>query len=508
VTKPAPRRLPDMSEEARIAKQKAELLEEFNKRYMVVNDAGRVVVFQPVHDDVLNRTLYMRLSFDDFNRLYSNRHVPVLINQKGETVYDTAGKVWLGHEERKQYIHGVVFDPTGRQRDGVFNLWKGFAVTPRPGSWDKLREHIWDVICQGDDSNFRYLMCWMARMAQYPAQQGEVAVMLRSDKHGTGKGTLANALRYIMGQHGMCVRNSKHLVGNFNLHLRDCLFLFADEALFAGDKAHVGVLQSLITEDTLTIEGKYMNLVEEPNYLHLMLSSNAEWVIPAALSDRRFFVLEVSDKHVRDYPYFKALYHELEHGGYEAMLHELLTMDLSDFNVRDVPQTEGLDQQKQLSLDDDHRWWQDVLFRGYVYQSELGLEEEFGEWIETIATELLFKGYEQYAKRHRFRHPLTLPLFGRFLHKMLKPLLRPGQTIEALKSRPGSVLVGEHMTENGARTVHARKPCYNLGTLMECRFAFFEVTGLQIDWDHEIANEPPVRAAEGARVGERKRLFH
>ena len=38
-----------------------------------------------------------------------------------------------------------------------------------------------------------------------------------------------------MGQHALKISNAKHLVGNFNSHLRDCVFLFADEAFFAGD---------------------------------------------------------------------------------------------------------------------------------------------------------------------------------------------------------------------------------------------------------------------------------
>src|ERR1035437_7635664 len=100
---------------------------------------------------------------------------------------------------------------------------------------------------------------------------------------GTGKSTLAKAIRRIMGQHGLAISNGKHLTGNFNVHLQDCVFLFADEAFYAGDPSHVGVLKSLITEDSLTIEAKYQNAVESPNFLHLMMASNEEWVVPATL---------------------------------------------------------------------------------------------------------------------------------------------------------------------------------------------------------------------------------
>jgi Mesyanzhinovviridae DNA primase len=129
-----------------------------------------------------------------------------------------------------------------------------------------------------------------------------------------------------------------------------------DQAFFAGDKAHVGVLKSLITEESLTVEGKGSNIVQAPNYLHIMMASNEEWVVPADLHDRRFFVLAVGDEHRGDRAYWDALYNELENSGYDAMLHELLSMNISGFNVRSVPQTEGLQEQKQETLDLNYRW--------------------------------------------------------------------------------------------------------------------------------------------------------
>ncbi len=104
--------------------------------------------------------------------------------------------------------------------------------------------------------------------------------------------------------------------------LRDCVFLFADEAFFAGDKQHVGVLKSLITESSLTIEGKYANAVEFPNYLHIMMASNEDWVVPADLRSRRFYVQNVPDTYVGNYAYFEKIRKQLDAGGYTAMLHD------------------------------------------------------------------------------------------------------------------------------------------------------------------------------------------
>ena len=67
-------------------------------------------------------------------------------------------------------------------------------------------------------------------MVQRPERQAETAIVMRGEKEGTGKGILARALLYLMGQHGYAISNAKHLTGQFNAHLRDCVFLFGDEA--------------------------------------------------------------------------------------------------------------------------------------------------------------------------------------------------------------------------------------------------------------------------------------
>ena len=122
--------------------------------------------------------------------------------------------------------------------------------------------------------------------------------------------------------------------------------LFADEAFFAGDKQHVGVLKAIITEPTIAIEAKYRAVIEARNFLHVIMASNEEWVVPASLEARRFFVLDVSNEKVGHYDYFKAIQDELDAGGYGAMLHDLLKVGLANFKVAAVPQTEGLATQK------------------------------------------------------------------------------------------------------------------------------------------------------------------
>ena len=94
-----------------------------------------------------------------------------------------------------------------------------------------------------------------------------------------------------------------------------------------------------------------------------------------------------------DHAYFAAIWKQMEAGGYAAMLHDLLALDLTTFNVRAVPTTEGLQRQRKLSLQTTEAWWLDCLERGYVFRSRLGLEQDFAVWHDQISTELLFSSY-------------------------------------------------------------------------------------------------------------------
>ena len=464
------------------------VVEEFNSRFMVVNEAGKAIIYAPGFDQILKRRVFNRMTFDDFRRLYMNRLIRVGTDDKGNAVWKTAATVWLQHRERRQFTGGVVFDPSGsRQPDDVLNLWNGFAVNPAPGDWSLLLEHIKTIICAGDPERLRYLMGWLAQMMQRPAEQGEVAVVMRGGE-GTGKGTVARAAMHILGSHGLAISNSKHLVGNFNGHLRDAVFLFADEAFFAGDKASIGVLKSLITEPYLTVESKFQNAVQMPNFLHVMMASNEEWVVPASQDARRFFVLEVAETRKNDHAYFVRISKQMDAGGYEAMLHDLLKFDLTGFNVRAVPVTEGLQTQRKLSLPPAELWWKDCLERGYVFRSRLGLEEIFGKWCEEASTELLFASYIEFAKERHERHPMSRETIGRFLVRMG---LRP--------KRLANAPVGEHSVESisgyggtgrtAKANIQSRAPGYRLGTLPAARASFSDATKLQIRWPDEGIEE-------------------
>ena len=369
----------------------ASWVEEMNERYMVVNEGGKTVVYRPTSDPVLNRNYMEKLLFDDLKKAYLNDRVVVGAYKNGAPIYKTKGEAWLEHPQRKQYLGGVTFAPGQEIPADTFNLWQGFAVEPAQGDWSYYRDHIRCVICNGDEKLYDYLMDWMARAVQKPGTQGEVAIVLRG-KRGTGKGTFVNYFGRLFGQHYIYITNAKHLVGSFNAHLRDAVVVFADEAFFAGDKAHTSVLKGMVTDPLITIEAKYKNAVTARNVTHLMLASNDDWVVPAGVDERRFCVLEVCSALKQNHTYFAAIHKQMDNGGLEAMLYDLQLHDLTNFNIRAVPSTGALIDQKILSLRGPEAWLYDCLQRGQI--GHVNWEKDGLEIHKSTA-------YEDYKDRHR-----------------------------------------------------------------------------------------------------------
>jgi hypothetical protein len=105
------------------------------------------------------------------------------------------------------------------------------------------------------------------------------------------------------------------------------------------EKHRGGKLWSLITDSIVDMEGKYKNPEMESNYCNFIICTNNEIPVKISPSDRRFFVLEVSDKHKDGFDYFADLKKERTKQFYEELTEFFLNYNISNFNVRKVPFT-------------------------------------------------------------------------------------------------------------------------------------------------------------------------
>jgi hypothetical protein len=437
-----------------IATEAEDLIDEMNNKYCVVRIGGRTRVM--TFKTEFTRKVPEYLLLEDFKNFLLNRKVVV---GKGAPL----GHYWLSHPRRRQY-EGVVYRPDIQDRvvDGRLNLWQGFATEPRQGDWSLMRNHIKEVLAANNAEIDQYTIRWSAWAVQNPGRRAEVAVVLMGDE-GTGKGIYGRTMCGFFGQHSFHASSSDHLTGKHNEHLQDCSLVFADEAWWPGDKAAEGTIKRNITEDTLIIEPKFIGKMTVPNCLKVIIASNNEWTVPAGISARRFVVSKVSDDHRQDRNYFKLLYAELDRGGREAMLHDLLSLDLGDWHPRLIVNTAALIDQKIRSMDIKMRWWLDLLEEGQL---------PFGCIVDRdcCPSKALYDDHANYVRRSGGRRVDGDNAFGMFLSKVAGPNLRK------VKNRGHKVIL------RGGITTDATGNVYQMPPLKECRERMDKMLSRASDW--------------------------
>ena len=453
-------------------------LAELNGKYALVESVGgkcRVARegFDPslAHHDIEFHLI------DGFRTVHSNRTVSHMVpDGNGGTVmkFEELGKWWLKHPNRRTY-KGVIFYPNHTFPD-MLNLWRGFACDAIPGDCSLFLDHIRDNLCKGNTDHYDFMVGWMAHAVQFPHLPGESAIVMRG-RMGTGKGVFAHTFGGLWGGHYKHITNPKHLLGNFNSQLRDAGLVFADEAFNTQSKLHESALKALITEPRLMVELKGVDVVSMRNCTHNILAGNEDWLVPVRLGDRRFFIVEVDDAHRCDNDYFAAMVKQMEDGGRPALLHHLLSYDLTGFDVRNPPKTGELQRQQDHSMTDLEAFWYDRLEDGRILPDE-------GVWQTEVLKDRLVDAFMDETKTHMSVNQAKVCL-GKFL------IALPGLVRKRLRRQ-----TIEWFTVRNVRRKTVNPWIWCFPTLAECRAHWDKEYGAR-DWPEiEPDDEPQVDAPQ------------
>ncbi len=426
-------------------------LQDLNQWHAIVKIGGKACVLNEDWSPIFDR---MDISFStprDFQIIYGNRTIwePVF-NENGERTHDKAtpiGTAWLKWPDRRQY-EGIEFAPGKNLGKKYYNLFRGFAVTPKKGFCDVFWDHTWQNICAGDIEKFNYLRKWMAHAIQNPAELPGVAIILQG-RQGTGKNMFVDHFGALFGQHYLQVTSTEHLAGRFNAHLRDALILHANEAVWGGDKSKEGSLKALITDSRVTIEFKGKDALTFSNYKRLIISTNEKWPVPVSMDDRRFVLLGVADDRKEDIEYFGDLVKEMKSGGLEALMYDLTHEDLTDFDVRRPPASEGLFDLKMRGMDATEQFLFEYLDNADEGDPENPLDQ--GNWVQEVVKIEIYNKYLEWCNSRKKNYIVPIGVFCCDISRII-------HGVETTRPR---------------RVDGTRPRCFRFPTLAFCR-AFFE----------------------------------
>lgn len=463
---------------------KVAAIEELNENHAVVVRGGKTAVLREHYDPRFERYGVDYFSKKNFTEQFIR---PTVLagddddeaeskgKKKKGSKFKPQGELWFASTSRRQF-NGVYFTPGKQLPKTDLNLWRGFAVEPKdnPSGWSRLKDHILSNIAGGDQNGYSYILNWMAFAVQRLDEPLGVALVLIGLK-GAGKSMLVELFGHLFGQHTFITSRMDDAVGRFNDRLETTLLLGLEEAVAPQNKAADSTLKDLITRSTLRLEGKFFSVWDAPNHLRIIVTSNNERVVRADASERRYAVFEVISPHQYDprgrRAYFGRIVEQMETGGYEAMLGELLNRDIATFNREMIPETEALRRQKLLNLSNDPvRYYLyerltdgiNITVKGADMASPIYLwHESETVWVATVD---LAEDYRAFTEANGLQFNV------RSLQLQLPRYMPDGFESKVRRGREGDTITGSYRA-------------YPFPLLEEARATFEAKTGLKIDRD-------------------------
>jgi len=392
-----------------------DIIERLNKKHAIVDYEGQTLVMNEKWDPSLKRSYLTFSKKKDFIDKYANKLIPDPENPKKII---TEADFWWKHVGRRTY-KGIVFDP-GKDYPDHYNLWRGFAVQPVPGDWSLFQNHILNILASQNNGIHEWIMAWMARIVQDPGGDKPGSAIVLRGGQGTGKTFFAKTFGSLFGKHYLYLSNPKHLTGQFNHHQRDAILVFADEGFLVNDKKAEGILKSMVTEDVINIEQKYRDVQTVKNHINLIIASNNSWIVPAGRDERRFFVVDMSEEQKQNKLYFGEIERQMNNGGREAMMYDLMHLNYSHVDLRTIPITEAQFEQKYSSMSTVEKFWYEKLCDGILYPGQV-------EWEERVPNSEIYNAYKDFVEDIKFKNPSSSAQVGVQLNKLCRGIreIRP-----------------------------------------------------------------------------------
>ncbi len=458
---------------------KDEVIEAFNKEFFVSKLGTKTLVFEPKEDPVTKRQTLVWQDKRNFREMYQSKKTKVSVRGSNKEI--CAVDYWYDHVDMRMYRGGVYFDPSNKLPKNCYNMWQGYKyddpnyVLPeeKDSKLIKYLDHIYRNIASRDMVVFDYVFNWMAKAIQQPWIKAPVALVLRSDDEGVGKGVFANWFGELFGECFQIISDPSQIVGAFNGHLQNCILLHSDEAEFG--KKHHSILKNITTEKFININPKGMSAFQAKSYLHIIMSSNSDFVVPASIGSRRFCILDVLSENRKDDKFFESMRKDMEAGGYKELFYRLKNRDISKFNINNYPETDALNKQRMFALEKEDK---------FIYEKlEFGImDDERGTW-DYVTSDILFRDYNDwvFAKYGHGKFKKSPTELGMFLNKLF------GSDAYWQKKRT------DKMVKVGNDYVSKKVSKYELPTLNTCRRLFEDHVGFKLKWqDIEDDNQPEI----------------
>lgn len=438
-------------------------IHEMNAKYGIITQGTKTMIVEKQIDPEEDSP-FIWTSKEVLKDRYRSRRV-MLPKGENDKVAVHLVDYWL-HSSKADHYRRMDFNPDlpPGGNGNTYNIWNGFAVSAMPGDWSRLQEHIVHNICGEDSELNEWLLNWLALGVQQPSKViGTVPVL--SGVPGVGKGVLAHAYGSLWGRHYTTITHESHVSGRFNSHLFGRRFIFIDEGMWGGNRQDAGMIKTRVTEPYITMEAKGFDPIRVRNRSIYMISSNEASIVPADIADRRWQIFDVGDRNKEDHRYFAALQKQLDEGGREGMLYDLLNRDIAAGpDPRRTIKTAGLFEQILRAQGAEFRYLFQILDDGLLPQPNAPGNGQGKTTIRAMEEELrVSQPGGKFVQRRNF---------GKYLNGI----------IQGIKTVQSGIFIEGY----GVQVIRLRSTRYHFPPLDQCRKDFERAVGQAVPWSNDL----------------------
>ena len=291
----------------------------------------------------------------------------------------------------------------------IYNMWKGFEVEHYE-DYEKVDISVildhFNVVANYDEKVYNYLLNYFAHLIQKPHIKTGVCILVQG-KQGTGKTTLFEILlRKIMGKRYVYdTADVEKIVGRFNGNIAGKLMVVLNEASGKDNNQVLDKIKDIVTRTEVTIEHKGIDPFEVEDYCNYCFTTNNIKPVAVTSDDRRFQVIECSDKYKGDTEYFKKLYNYINDKPTIYTFYKyLLEKDISNFN----PEADRVvtDATKDLHVLNQEPV---EMFLDYLHS------EEYKKYERKMRTKELYDIYKKFMYEVGYKNVCPLPTFNKLI---------------------------------------------------------------------------------------------
>jgi hypothetical protein len=264
-------------------------------------------------------------------------------------------KLWLKDPTIRTYERFDFLPPPLKCPEGVLNTWSGFAAEGITESYKGKPNMFVEHLRKLFGKNSQYVLKWLANIIQKPGYHTTVALVVVGGQ-GTGKTTTFELfMKKILGSKyfGQTNNPENDLFSRFGFLKDSKILVVVDDFNVGTIKMNADPFKSYITGETIPFESKGKMSIELLNCANFVLTTNKHDPVKLDADDRRYAVLEVSDRLKGNHEYFSKLYRYLDNSENIRAIYDLLNeIDISKTNFQaERPMTELYQEIKNMSID-------------------------------------------------------------------------------------------------------------------------------------------------------------